>query len=97
MTKDEILKKLEENRETVRSFEVREIGLFGSYARDKQKEGSDIDILVDFENPSLHNYFSLKSFLEKLFDCKVDLAFKSTIKPRIRNKVWEETIYVKGL
>jgi len=35
MTRDEILKKLEENRETIRGFEVRRLGIFGSYARDE--------------------------------------------------------------
>ncbi len=97
MTRDEILKRLEENRETIKGFEVREIGLFGSYARGEQTEGSDIDILVEFEDPTFDNYFGLKFFLEKLFNRKVDLAFKNTIKPRIRKTVWEETIYVERL
>ncbi len=97
MTSDEILKKLEENRETIRSFGVRRLGIFGSYARSEQSEASDMDFLVEFERPTFKNYFGLKFFLEKLFDCKVDLVFHDTIKPRIRNTILEETVYAEGL
>jgi uncharacterized protein len=97
MTRDEILKKLEENRETIKGFGVRRLGIFGSYARGEQTEKSDMDFLVEFERPTFKNYFGLKFFLEKLFDCKVDLAFNDTIKPRIRTGILEETVYAKGL
>ncbi|MFH1117454.1 MAG: nucleotidyltransferase family protein [Pseudomonadota bacterium] len=97
MTCDEILKKLEENRETVKGFSVRRLGIFGSYARGEQNAASDIDFLVEFERPTFKNYFGLKFFLEELFDCKVDLAFHDTIKPRIRNTILEETVYAEGL
>ncbi|MDQ7785532.1 MAG: nucleotidyltransferase family protein [Desulfomonilaceae bacterium] len=97
MTRDEILKKVEENRETIKGFGVRRLGIFGSYARSEQNETSDIDFLVEFERPTFKNYFGLKFFLETLFDCKVDLVFHDTIKPRIRNTILEETIYAEGL
>jgi uncharacterized protein len=97
MTGDEILSKLEENRATIRSFGVLRLGIFGSYARGEQSEASDIDFLVEFERPTFKNYFGLKFFLEKLFGCKVDLVFKDTIKPRIRNTILEETVYAEGL
>jgi len=97
MTRDEILRKLEENRETIKGFGVRRLGIFGSYARDEQTETSDIDFLVEFERPTFKNYFGLKFFLEELFDCKVDLVFHDTIKPRIRNAILEETVYAEGL
>ncbi len=95
MTRDEILKTLEENRDTIRGFGVRELGLLGSYARGDQTEGSDMDFLVQFERSTFDNYFGLKSFLEQLFDCKVDLAFKDTIKLRIRTAVLEEAVYIE--
>jgi len=97
MARDEILKKLEENRETIRGFGVRRLGIFGSYARGEQTEASDMDFLVEFERPTFKNYFGLKFFLEKLFECKVDLVFHDTIKPRIRNTILEETVYAEGL
>ena len=97
MTRDEILRKLEENRETIRCFGVRRLGIFGSYPRGEQTETSDMDFLLEFERPTFDNYFDLKFFLEALFDCKVDLVFHDTIKPRIRNTILEETVYAEGL
>ncbi len=97
MTRDEILKKLEENRETIKGFGVQRLGIFGSYCRGEQTETSDMDFLVEFERPTFKNYFGLKFFLEKLFDCQVDLVFHDTIKPRIRNTILEETVYAEGL
>jgi hypothetical protein len=96
MTRDEILKKLEENRETIRGFGVRRLGIFGSYARDEQKETSDMDFLVEFDEATFDNYFDLKFFLEDLFGRPVDLVFADTIKPRIRSTILEETIYAQG-
>ena len=49
MKKEEILKKIRENRDKIRSFGVRRIGIFGSFVRGEEKEGSDIDIIVEFE------------------------------------------------
>ncbi|MHA2247242.1 MAG: nucleotidyltransferase family protein [Candidatus Hodarchaeales archaeon] len=39
------------------AYHVKLIGLFGFYAREKQKETSDLDLLVEFVNPI--NYFAL--------------------------------------
>ena len=96
MTRDEILKKLEENRETIRGFGVRRLGIFGSYARDEHTKASDMDFLVEFENATFDNYFDLKFFLEDLFGRPVDLVIADTIKPRIRSTILEETIYAQG-
>jgi uncharacterized protein len=96
ITRDEILRKLEENRETIRGFGVRRLGIFGSYARDEQTEASDMDFLVDFDDATLDNYFDLKFFLEDLFGRPVDLVFADTIKPRIRASILQETIYAQG-
>ena len=46
LTSEKIVRKLEENREKIEHFGVKKIGLFGSYIKNKQKTGSDIDILV---------------------------------------------------
>ncbi len=42
-------KRLEENRDTIKSFGVRRLGIFGSYTRGEQTESSDMDFLVVFE------------------------------------------------
>jgi uncharacterized protein len=93
---DEILKRIEENLETIRGFGVRRIGIFGSFARNEHTEASDMDFLVEFENPTFDNYFDLKFFLEDLVGRSVDLVIADTIKPRIRSSILEETIYAQG-
>ena len=48
MTKEDIKKVLIANREILKKYKVKSIALFGSYARNEQKEESDIDFLEDF-------------------------------------------------
>jgi uncharacterized protein len=96
MTREEILKKVEANRERIRCFGVQRLGIFGSYAREENSEASDMDFLVEFESATFDNYFDLKFFLEDLFGRPVDLVIADTIKPRIRSAILEETIYAQG-
>ncbi len=97
MTRDEILKRLEENRKIIRGLRVRRLGIFGSYARGEQKEASDMDFLVEFEEATLQNYLNLKEFLEQLFGCPVDLVFEDTLKPRLKPIILNEVVYAAGL
>ena len=96
-TRQEILNLLEKNRETIKSFGVTEIGVFGSVARGEQTENSDVDILVELEKETFDAYMRLMFFLEDLFGRKVDLVMKDTIKPLIKDRILSETIYVEGL
>ena len=45
-------------------FKVKELGIFGSFVKGKQRKRSDIDILVAFEegNVTFDNYMDLKFF-----------------------------------
>jgi len=97
MNKEIILQKLSENSATIKSYGVRKLGLFGSYARGAESLSSDIDFLVELDKKTFDNYMDLKIFLEKLFDCKVDLVMADAVKPRLRNAIFEETIYAQGL
>ena len=53
-------------------FGVRSMRLFGSVARNEQKESSDVDICVEME-PNLLRRSGLKLYLEDLLNCKVDV------------------------
>ncbi|SRR5258706_16265273 len=96
-TRAEVISILESNRDAIRNLGVRELGLFGSFAREEQTETSDVDMLVDLEKHTFHAYMDVLFFLEELFGRKVDLVMKDTIKPIIKNRVLSETIYVTGL
>jgi uncharacterized protein len=97
MNKEYIFQKLDENRDTIKSFGVRKLGIFGSYASGDEKRTSDMDFLVEFEKKTFDNYMDLKIFLEKLFDCKVDLVIADSVKPRLHKPIFEEAIYMQGL
>jgi len=74
-------------------FHVGRIGIFGSYARNEQHEGSDIDILVEFTKPVGFEFIDLKFYLEEIFNKKVDLATVEALKPRIKEEILNEVIY----
>lgn len=46
-TKDDIFSLLNAQRESIRKFGVKELGVFGSFARNEQGPDSDVDVLVD--------------------------------------------------
>jgi predicted nucleotidyltransferase len=75
-------------------FKVKEIGIFGSYARNEQTEDSDVDILVEFEEPVGLLFVHLADFLEEILQCRVDLVTKDAIKPNRRKYIMEDLIYV---
>ena len=95
--RDEILKILEENRNAIRGYGVRRLGLFGSCARGECNEVSDLDFVVELEKKSFDAYMDLKLFLEKLFDCQVDLVISDSIKPRLRSTILGEAVHAPGL
>ena len=77
MTKNEILDVLADNKPYIeKEFEVAKIGLFGSYAKDKQNEDSDIDIYVEFRHKTFDNLAGLWNYLEELYHKKIDLFHK---------------------
>ncbi|MGJ4789137.1 nucleotidyltransferase family protein [Leptospira koniambonensis] len=81
--------------ETLQRYGVEHIGLFGSFARNDFNPESDIDILVEFSSgqKTFPNYMGLKIFLEDLFNRKIDLVIKEKVKPRLKARIIDETIY----
>ena len=97
------MKKIEEIKETLiklkpflkEKYKVKEIGIFGSYVKNKQKEGSDLDILVEFEEvPSLIEFIEMENFLSDKLKIKVDLVIKKALKPHIGKVILKEVIYL---
>lgn len=97
LSKEEILRILEENKEQIKGFGAKRIGIFGSFVRHAEKDESDIDILVEFERESFDNYMELKFFLEDLLDRKVDLVIRDALKPALKPHVEREVVYAQGL
>ena len=97
MTSNDIILFLKENKAYLRKhFYCAEIGLFGSYARNEQKEDSDIDILVEFE-PNTPNLFEveieLKRYLKTQFNKEIDICSRKWIKPIFKPLVLKDAVY----
>ncbi len=76
-------------------FKVKAIGFFGSYVRGEQNNTSDLDILIDFYEPiSLFRFIELEDFLSQQLRVKVDLVMRDALKPRIKDSILNEAIYV---
>ncbi|MGA3060543.1 MAG: nucleotidyltransferase family protein [Candidatus Bathyarchaeia archaeon] len=95
---EEIKNALTEQKQELRQkYRVKEIGIFGSYVRGEQKKQSDVDLLVEFEEPSnltLLDFIGLENYLSELLGVKVDLVEKHALKPRIGKHVLEEIVKV---
>lgn len=76
-------------------FKVASLGVFGSYLHHRQNAASDLDILVDFEEPpSLLHFIELENYLSDTLGVKVDLVMKDALKPGIGQRILEEAMRV---
>jgi len=95
-TLEEIKEKLIELKPVLaEKYKVKEIGIFGSYVKGRQKKGSDLDVLVEFEEiPDLFTYIEIEDFLSCELNVKVDLVMKSALKPYIGKIILQEVQYL---
>lgn len=76
-------------------FKVKTIGVFGSYVRGEEKLSSDLDILVEFDEPvGLFEFMKLENYLSDLLGVKVDLVSKKALKPHIGEHIVQEVIMI---
>ncbi|MCP4753512.1 MAG: nucleotidyltransferase family protein [Proteobacteria bacterium] len=76
-------------------YKVNRFGIFGSYVRGDQKPGSDLDVLVDYdETPSLIAVIELENHLSDLLGLNVDLVPFKGIKPQLKSHILEEVVYL---
>lgn len=97
ITKQQIKKLLSEYQTELQRIGISQIGLFGSYVREKQHEMSDIDILVDFQEgaENFDNLMKLCDLLEDIFKGeKVEVVTKNGLSPYIGPKILNEVEYV---
>ena len=100
LSRQDIIRKLKENFDTLKRFKVKRIGIFGSSVRDEVKENSDIDIVVEFEKGegTFKNVGVLIDFLEKLFGREIDLLTPDGIESIridfIKEKIKRDVEYV---
>lgn len=95
-TLEEIKQLLANNKQAVKEkYKISELGIFGSYVRGEQRQDSDLDVLIDYtEAPSLFQLIDLEFYLSDRLQMKVDLVTKNGLKPRIKERILSEVIYV---
>lgn len=94
-TKSEYIRLLQSCADTLRHrFGVRSLRLFGSVARDEQRETSDVDVCVEME-PKLYLFVELGLFLEELLGCHVDvIRMHRNMNAFLKQEIEKEGIYV---
>ncbi len=68
-------------------YGVHSMTLFGSLAKGKQHDGSDVDVCVDME-PNLFNRAGVKVYLEELLNCSVDVVrIRKNMSPLFKQQI----------
>jgi predicted nucleotidyltransferase len=96
-TAAKILGVIRSHRDEFRRLGVRRLGLFGSAAREEATEASDLDFLVELDRKTFDAYMEVKELLARLFGRRVDLVIAEAVKPQLRGRILQETVYAEGL
>lgn len=74
-------------------YGVTAVGIFGSYVRGEQNPDSDLDILIELEEPpriSLLGLVNLENYLGELLGMRIQTAIKKNLKPRLEPYIMQE-------
>jgi predicted nucleotidyltransferase len=95
-TLEEIRKVLASHRQELKDkYKVKNIGIFGSYVRGEHKAKSDLDVLVEYDNPvSLLQIVALENHLTALLGVKVDLVPRRNIRKELKESILKEMVLV---
>jgi hypothetical protein len=94
-TKEEVLRILQQQKpELARRYGVKRLALFGSYARDDQREESDVDILVEVDPSIGLNFVELAERIEGALGVRAEVVSRRAIKPRYWEEIKEDLIDV---
>ena len=81
--------------ELKRTFAVKTLGIFGSYARGEQTKKSDLDILAEFDvSPDFFQFVELERHLSDFLGVKVDLVSKKGLKPIVSKQIQKEVVAI---
>jgi len=98
MNRADVITRLRAAEPTLREHGVEALFLYGSYARDEAKPGSDIDILVDFlpgRGSGLANFLAPVKAIEASFPgIEIGYGTRETIVPRYLPSIAKSAIRV---
>jgi len=89
---DRVLRVLRQHRLELEALGVRHAAVFGSVSRGEATANSDIDILLDIEPMGLFAYSGLKLHVANLFEGRVDVVNRTTLKPLLKDEILREAV-----
>ena len=98
LSKKYIKDEISSNGSLIRQHGINKIGLFGSFARQEQKKGSDIDILIDFhkDKETFDNFMAICDLLDNIFKgYKVEVVTTGGLSPYIGPHILNSVEYVQ--
>jgi|SRR3989344_3375395 len=99
MSKEEKIKHIAEKTSPIfQKYGIKYAGIFGSYARGEDKEGSDVDILIKRgdQTISLLDFVGIKDELEEILNKKVDLVSEAAVIPYFKANIFSELTSIYG-
>jgi predicted nucleotidyltransferase len=96
MTRSEIMHILKQYKdENAERYGINNIGIFGSYSRDLATDESDIDIVIETQEPDMYQLVHIKEELEQLFKKSVDIIRKrEKMNPFLKKRIEKDAQYV---
>ncbi len=82
---------------TLKPYNPKRIGLFGSVARNEETPTSDIDILYSFNSPiSLFGLVDIQNALQKKLHKKIDLVSQNAVHPLLKESIFNDLKIIYG-
>lgn len=96
INRDEILNILRSYKNNnLDKYDIVELGLFGSVARDQASPGSDVDICIKTKTPDMFALVHIKDELQKLLSNSIDIVrIRDKMNPYLKKRIENEAIYV---
>ena len=96
MSRDEVLRRLAAFKQANgRKYLIVKLGVFGSAARDRQADRSDVDVVVELTEPDLFAVVGIKQDLEELLRCPVDVVrYRPSMNAFLKERIDREAVYV---
>ena len=88
-----ILKKFK--AESASKYGITSLGLFGSFARNQQRETSDVDVFVTLKESDFFVLERIKEELESLIHSNIDIVnYRDSLRKSFKQNILNDAIYV---
>lgn len=97
MKRTDAIEALKRHADALRALGATSLFLFGSVARDEARPDSDIDLFIDYDMAkkfSLIDLAGIKLFLEESFESGVDVTTRSSLHPKLKNRIESSAIRI---